>query len=459
MSNNSPNIAVVVLDTLRYDYFEEYFGWLPGTRFENAWSTSHWTTPAHASLFTGLYASETGVYAGRQQFDTNTPALAESLLRAGYTTRAVSCNVNVTEYFGFDRGFDEFTHVGRHTQQFRHVEDPDLYDWSSVIDADGDAIRYLKGIRDCITSNCDTVRSLYNGLDLKFNISNRLSDDTSDDMGAQRLRSRVANTEFGSAEFLYLNLMEAHEPYQIPDTYREIGDFHDPSNPIGKIDSGNDLDAVRTRYKNAVRYLSDIYRELFAELVESFDYVVTLADHGQLLGEHNQYGHSYGVYPELTHIPLVLYSGETGVVRKSTTASLFDVHRTILELAGIATDAEHSRGRDLRHLDEREQGVLAEYHGLPHPSRTHEALRDWTTSSAEFDAYQEWQRGIALRDRYYGYETIDGFQGTGNAPVDDPEAVLAAAIDSLDVQIDAAQSESSDVSAAVEEDLKHLGYL
>lgn len=82
------NIALVVLDTLRYDSFEDYFDWLPGTRFDNAWSTSHWTVPVHASLFTGKYASEVGIYAGAQTFDCEEPLLAERLSKAGYMTRA-----------------------------------------------------------------------------------------------------------------------------------------------------------------------------------------------------------------------------------------------------------------------------------------------------------------------------------------------------------------------------------
>jgi len=47
------SIALVVLDTLRKDSFDEHFDWLEGVRYDNAWSTSHWTHPAHGSLFTG----------------------------------------------------------------------------------------------------------------------------------------------------------------------------------------------------------------------------------------------------------------------------------------------------------------------------------------------------------------------------------------------------------------------
>ncbi|WP_262180173.1 hypothetical protein [Haloarcula laminariae] len=64
-----PNIAVVVLDTLRKDAFDGHFDWPPSVSFENAWSTSHWTVPAHRSLFTGQYPSETGVRARAERFD------------------------------------------------------------------------------------------------------------------------------------------------------------------------------------------------------------------------------------------------------------------------------------------------------------------------------------------------------------------------------------------------------
>ena len=67
-------IAVVVLDTVRRDAFDEYFDWLPGRWFERAYSTSHRTVPAHASLFTGTYAGEIGVGGGNEHltFDGRT---------------------------------------------------------------------------------------------------------------------------------------------------------------------------------------------------------------------------------------------------------------------------------------------------------------------------------------------------------------------------------------------------
>ncbi len=457
-----PNIAVVVLDTLRYDAFEDHFEWLPGKRFKNAWSPSHWTTPVHASLLTGRYPTETGVFAGHQQFDVNIPVLPEKLRRAGYRTRAISCNVNVSEYFGFDRGFVDFTHLGYHTEKLRHVEDPNLYDWSTVINADGPAAtRYLSGLRECITSECDTIRSIYNGLNLKFGLSDRFSDDgAADDMGAKRVLQRVRDTNFGDAEFLLLNLMEAHEPYEIPAEYRDIEDISVNTSIAGVLQDGTDLDTVRLRYDNATSYLSDMYRKLFRELEPSFDYIITLSDHGQLLGEYDYYGHTYGLSPELTHVPLVVSGSDLDDAHIEATTSLLDVYRTVCELAGVKPNSE-SRGYDLRSGSRWTNGVLAEYHGIPHPERTLESLRSWAASTPGVDAdvYQEPRRGIALEDGYYRWETLDGSQETGTPPSDmDVEAMLAALVDRLDEAVPPTES-STDLSADAEEHLEHLGYI
>jgi arylsulfatase len=99
-----PRIALVVLDTLRKDAFDEHFEWLPGRRFENAWSTSHYTVPVHGSMFTGQYPSESGVHAKSELFDYPDPVLPELLVRNGYTTRALHTNP-LLEASEFDRGF------------------------------------------------------------------------------------------------------------------------------------------------------------------------------------------------------------------------------------------------------------------------------------------------------------------------------------------------------------------
>ena len=68
-----PSLVVVTLDTTRVDHLSCY-GYERETsphldalaaqavRYRRAWSTSSWTLPAHASLFTGLYPSHHGAH-------------------------------------------------------------------------------------------------------------------------------------------------------------------------------------------------------------------------------------------------------------------------------------------------------------------------------------------------------------------------------------------------------------
>ena len=84
------DVLVVVMDTLRQDRVGSY-GYARrttpeldalasrGTRFANARSTSTWTSPAHASLFTGLLPMAHGTNQERWDLFTPSPTLAEVL--------------------------------------------------------------------------------------------------------------------------------------------------------------------------------------------------------------------------------------------------------------------------------------------------------------------------------------------------------------------------------------------
>ena len=150
-----PNVAVIVVDTLRADHLP-FHGYERDTApfldrlasrsvvFDTAWSTSSWTAPATASLFTGRYPSQHGVLTGLSLFRRN-QAVVETLGAAndprdddptwremverttslnaiperletlpelfagrGYRTYAVADNVNVCEEEGFAAGFGRF---------------------------------------------------------------------------------------------------------------------------------------------------------------------------------------------------------------------------------------------------------------------------------------------------------------------------------------------------------------
>lgn len=460
-----PNIAVVVLDTLRKDHFDEHFDWLPGCRFENAWSPSHWTLPVHAALYTGRYPSEIGVHAERPILDIEDCVLAEHLQTAGYTTICYTSNIVVSFPFGFDRGFDQSELFGYHDRKGRHQYDPELFDWSHFKrkHQPQEAIwKYGLGVWKCLTSDCDSIRSLRYGFNLKFDVPAVFAKDGHSDMGAREVFQRLQERDVGSSEFLYLNLMEAHKPYQIPNSYKQVSDniLQFPGNPVASIDHSEDIDvdAIRMRYGNAVRYLSDVYRDIFDDLRTDYDYVITLADHGELLGEHGHLGHGSGIYPELTHVPLSVYSGEDDSTRDSSLVSLLDVHRTVLDLAGV--EGAESRGRNLLNGDFEASGsdteFLTEYHGITFPSKNREHFRKWAGSKFIIESYLQWRRGLVLKG-YYGYDTIEGFLEQGVAPDDDPQAKIEALVETFDVL--PRDTDDTELSTDIEQKLEDLGYM
>jgi arylsulfatase A-like enzyme len=441
------NVAVVVLDTLRKDAFERHFDWLPGRRFDNAWSPSHWTVPVHGTMFTGRYPSETGVHAKNVTLDCDDQVLAERLSAAGYTTRAFSCNPYVSPVFGFDRGFEKFAGSWRLRQL-----DPELFDWGTFISETHEEgpTRYLRALYRCLREDCDTVASLNHGLRMKLRDWDYV--DSIDDDGAAEALGYLRETDFGSQEFLYVNLMEAHTPYDPPEGYKTVDVAHgrglEATISEGEEES-IDGEAVRQAYDDCVRYLSDMYEDIFSALTDEFDYVVTLSDHGELLGEHGGWMHGYGLYRELTSVPLSVYGPEMPDGQTDDLVSLLDVHATVLD---IATGGDSPRGHSLVGEDRRER-CLTEYHGFT--AQKLDTLRNTSIPEQRIGEFDRTLRGIA-RPEYYGFETVDDFVETGEGSVEDGRADLQDLVDDLNVrEREASERELSD---SVMSHLEDLGY-
>lgn len=97
------DIAIVILDTLRYDAYLRNFELLDGKKFSHAFSTSHHSIPSHASLFTGRYPSEIGVHVKSPALDCKEATLAEKLRDAGYSTFGLDENGQLATWEGWDR--------------------------------------------------------------------------------------------------------------------------------------------------------------------------------------------------------------------------------------------------------------------------------------------------------------------------------------------------------------------
>lgn len=450
-------VALVVLDTLRKDAFDEHFTWLPGRRFENAWAPSHWTVPVHASMFTGRYPSELGVHANAETLDCPEPVVAEQLSAVGYDTAAFSSNGNISDYFDFDRGFDTFEENWRAEgwrDELKLKDSGDVFDWKRF-----NANTSHTGWRRRIVGTWRSIAGEYNtGLSLRHGLRRKLRgpgsptfDDRYSDFGATEALDFVRARQPGADDFLFVNLMEAHNPYDAPPEYQTVEPVRIDGLRAAHQGPDDDPEHVKAAYDDCVRYLSDMYREIFAELESDYDWVISVSDHGELLGEHDRWEHLCGLYPELVHVPLVISGPSVDDGTSDRLVSLLDIHATILARADLPGSG---RGHDLLTTTD-EQPWLTEYHGL---SRLH-------TDSLEDDllnelAYLDRQLDglVAPRD-YYGFETATGeFEESGTTNITDPRACLKSLREEVGRREPAAQS-YDDMNAETEQRLRDLGYM
>lgn len=425
-------IALVVLDSLRKDTFDMYFDWLSGLHFESAWSPSNWTMPAHGSLFTGLYPSEHGAHGASEFFDYS-QVLPEKLSSSGYVTRVFSANVYISPAFGFDRGFDDFS-----GPFFIKPVLPDYFNWREYGGkTDSQFLNYCLALRDLVLSDTATLPSL------QVALLNRLEGVgiwTPSHHGIVDAIDWIDQLELSEREFLLFNFMETHVPYHyIPDSYT--------TNP----DSGTELDVAerltedekenRCTYHNAAEFLSDQYHRLFAHLAREMDYVITVSDHGESLGENGVWGHGQdtGLYPEITRIPLVISGNNVEPDTCDEPVDLLDIHRTIAVLSGVDTSGH---GRNL--LEPIDSRTLLQ--------ETYKVRNDTADTGA--DQITEPFRGIVTEEGDHVYETADRLVNAD--AVANADEKLQAAINQLDERSTAGREHQ--VSQHVERQLENLGY-
>jgi arylsulfatase A-like enzyme len=114
-----PDIVLFVADTFRADILNST-GSGPevapelarfareSKSFPRTWSTSSWTLPACASMFSGLYPPQHGAVKSSLALPEEIETLVERLAQHGYRTGAVTDSGFVSQRYGLDQGFELF---------------------------------------------------------------------------------------------------------------------------------------------------------------------------------------------------------------------------------------------------------------------------------------------------------------------------------------------------------------
>ena len=325
-STERPNVLLVVLDTARADHFGPFGGRAATPAFDDlagrgratvATSTSPWTVPSHASMFTGLLPFDHGVTGAAaigpgRRLASLRPAierhadrwLPEVLRRSGYRTVAVSANVWITPAMGFDLGFEEFHSVGMARVTPRGTE-PDHHWRLRDLAPDPVKVRAKRTVR--------YLRDARKGRDF----------------GAREAAAllRALASEPGERPwFCFVNVMEAHAPYLPPAGFGHLSDRDRLRGPavnhrylsdafVAAYNLGaakdlpeRDLDLLRALYAGEVSYADRFLQQALESLGPLLErtLVVVTADHGENLGEDHRLGHVVGIDERLVRVPLAV---------------------------------------------------------------------------------------------------------------------------------------------------------
>jgi len=293
----SPNVILIVIDTLRADHLGAY-GYARKTSphidalaaeslvYERAISPAPWTTPAVGALLTSLYPTTLGIDNRQSSLAEEHLLLSEVLQRRGWATGAVVSHHFCSSRWNFDQGFDAF-------------------DESNV-----------QGHR-AVTSPAVT------------------------DRGLEFITARQ-----GEPFFLWLHYFDPHVAY----VEHEGQGFADGGAYQGPIVSGQDFKTLRAMqssitpadlgelqrlYDSEIAFTDRAVGRLLEGLKAGGLYddaiVILTADHGEEFLERGSLGHAKTVYQELIHVPLMIKLPGVEPRRITEPVGLVDIYPTLLE--------------------------------------------------------------------------------------------------------------------------------
>ncbi|MEM9294055.1 MAG: sulfatase [Acidobacteriota bacterium] len=306
-----PPVILITLDTTRRDALSAYGGdpkltpnlsefAAAATVYERGYATAPWTLPSHASMMTGRYPSHHGAGVSQQFLSADIPTIASILRRRGYFTAGFAGGKLCSHRYGVSQGFLRY----RNPQRFESA---------------GDHLTNLA----------------LNTLERHYRKPLFLFINYFDPHAMFRAPERFENLTGVEALRAELTEGSAWERFDRGDAnaWRTIIDGEAPA-------TEGELRWMRAAYDAEVAFMDEQIGRLFHALKERdlWDQalVITVADHGELLGEGGYYSHSGRLDTELMEIPfMVKFPGQREARRSDTLVSQVDLLPTVLELLEI----------------------------------------------------------------------------------------------------------------------------
>ncbi|MDA1112950.1 MAG: sulfatase [Planctomycetota bacterium] len=364
------NIVLVSIDSVRRDHLSVYghrAQYAPevsvspnlealaaeGVVFEDAWTTSSWTLPAHMSLMTGLSDRRHGVETDSFKLDSLRTTLAENLQDAGWNTAGYYSGPYLDAKFGFDRGFDDYQSGMLSVKEFG-------------LQLEQERLRRVQQGKEPMTP--EFVKRMVDRRSHMDITSPRINQ-----LGKEFLAKQNKDEPF----FLFLHYFDAHYdhiPWRMEEGLDERFDPGYDKNKEGAFDGVNwyfdsrvmdvnapfkrnisqrDLDHVVALYDAEInwvdRHIGDIIQALKDQGQWENTILMVISDHGDEFFDHNSIGHRSTLFAEQCRIPMILrVPGITPEGRRVPEISrIYDVAPTLLDFGG-APDLEEAEGTSLR---------------------------------------------------------------------------------------------------------------
>lgn len=343
------DIVIIVLDSYRADTY-----WQQGqvispelwalhsdfAAYRQAHTTASWTLPSHATLFTGLYASEHGKHSGAYGADIalspDITTLAELAKAKGYATAGFSSNPWVGQNSGMNRGFDLFVEFDFHVTRC------------------GDGLSRPFPILSRTSRLNRRLASTRLALLKRPYISRKMTD------GLLAFMERVPS---GQPLFAFINLMDPHNPYQPPRSLLAMfaaGPQLWPERRLNLalgayIGGRRAMDAVLQRnvwayYHASLAHASQQVGRIMEGLRHARRYeevaVFILSDHGKTLGEYDRTACPLHYITDInTRIPLLAKLPGLKPGTHDEAVSLIDIFYSALDLLNEPANPNHGLKR------------------------------------------------------------------------------------------------------------------
>jgi len=317
---HTPNVLLVVVDTLRADALGAYGAPATASPRTDRWAASAhvyeqaivpapWTRPSFASFLTSTVPCTHQTFRKADRLPDELDTVAEQLQLHGYTTGAFVNNINVAASFNFGQGFDTFEFM-RPTYPFRSEASFRLT-----------LFQMLRLVRERYLPGAKRVERFYHDAEA-------VTDATIDWLSVHGQ----------SRWFLMTHYMDPHDPY-FPHPYDGTG-YARVEHPRPGLGEASHLAEL---YAGEVTYWDQEFGRLLDWMDErdlTRDTVVILtSDHGEEFGEHGGFWHGNRLYDEAIRVPLIVaIPGHAGSQVRDQ-VRLIDLPPTIADLVG----APHGR--------------------------------------------------------------------------------------------------------------------